>query len=442
MPRTRFRTIWISDTHLGSSSAQAGELAFFLKHIECDWLYLVGDIVDMQRLRQRWYWPDDHNKVVRRILKLASRGVRVTYIPGNHDDAARPFARLDFGGIRVALNAAHVTADDRRLLVCHGDQYDLVVRHHRLLSAAGGVAYEFLLRVNRAWNAGRSALGLPYHSLSQAIKLKVKRACQFVSSFDHELVAEARRGRFAGVVCGHIHKPEARRARGGPGRGDDVAYYNGGDWVESCSALVEHDDGRVEVIDGRAFNAAVRRALASLPTSAEPHDEMDDWPDSACRSRCRTWRRRWSRRREARRDRIAAVRTGKSRRRALSHRPLPRARCCWSPTRGIPKSTEWCTPSPARCPNSRRLASAPRSCIRDSSAPSRRRDIEIRLALAGGEPVSAIAARVRPDFVHIATEGRSACAPGMLVHLDGRPFDELPHAVPALPPSLYGIRRH
>lgn len=279
MPRTRFRTVWISDTHLGSAGAQAGELAFFLKHIECDWLYLVGDIVDMQRLRQRWFWPDDHNKVVRRILKLASRGVSVTYIPGNHDDAARPFARLDFGGIRVALNAAHITADDRRILVCHGDQYDLVVQHHRLLSAAGSSAYELLLRVNRVWNAGRSLLGLPYHSLSQAIKQKVKSACRFVSNFERELIAEARRGRFAGVVCGHIHKPEARACADASDDGSDIAYYNCGDWVESCSALVEHDDGRIEVIDGRTFNATMRQRLAALPPEIHPADDLDDWPD-------------------------------------------------------------------------------------------------------------------------------------------------------------------
>jgi UDP-2,3-diacylglucosamine pyrophosphatase LpxH len=291
--RPRFRTVWISDAHLGSSGAQADELAYFLKHVSCEQLYLVGDIIDMWRLRQRWWWPPAHNRVVRRVLKLAAKGVQVTYIPGNHDDGARQFAGLDFGGIHVALNAAHSTADGRRLLVCHGDQYDLVVQHHRLLSVAGSMAYEGLLKVNRVWNRGRAAVGLPYHSLSQAIKLKVKSACRFVSNFEHELVAEARRGSFDGVVCGHIHKADAREempgadARGGHAFGDGgapVAYYNCGDWVESCTALVEHEDGRIEVLDGLSFNTELRRGAAQSDCSDDLADELDsdgdEWPEA------------------------------------------------------------------------------------------------------------------------------------------------------------------
>lgn len=268
--RTRFRTIWISDTHLGSSGAQAEELAYLLRHVACEHLYLVGDIIDMWRLRQRWRWPEAHNTVVRRLLKLAAKGTRILYIPGNHDDAARQFAGMDFGGIRVALNAAHETADGRQLLVCHGDQYDLVVQHSRLLSVIGSTTYDMLLAVNRVWNGARRRLGLPYHSLSQAIKFKVKSACTFISRFEEELIAEAGRGGFAGVVCGHIHKAEIRMA-------GDVAYYNCGDWVESCSLLVEHDDGRIELLDGLAFNRAMRERLASRQAIEEP----DDWPEHA-----------------------------------------------------------------------------------------------------------------------------------------------------------------
>ncbi|MBL9148662.1 MAG: UDP-2,3-diacylglucosamine diphosphatase [Phycisphaerae bacterium] len=272
MGRTRYRSVWISDTHLGSFSVQADELAFFLKHVACDHLYLVGDIVDMWRLTQRWKWPASHNVVVRRILKHAARGTRVLYIPGNHDDAARAYAGLELGGIGIALNAAHRTADGRDLLVTHGDQYDLVVRHHRLLSKAGAIAYDALLGTNRVWNAGRRLVGLPHHSLSKAIKERVKSACTFVSDFEGEVVAEARRGGFDGVVCGHIHKADARASLGTSG----VAYYNCGDWVESCTALVEHDDGRMEVIDGRAFNASTRTLLGAMAPASDPHDE---WPE-------------------------------------------------------------------------------------------------------------------------------------------------------------------
>lgn len=265
MSRTRYRTVWLSDAHLGSSTVQADELAEFLKHISCDYLYLVGDVIDMWRLRQRWKWPASHTLVVRRILKLSARGTRVVYIPGNHDDAARQYVGVDFGGIEVALNAAHRTVDGRRLLVSHGDQYDLVVRHHRLLSRAGAWAYDALLGVNRVWNAGRRALGLPYHSLSQAIKQRVKSACTFVSDFEAEVVAEALRGGFDGVVCGHIHKADIRHDV----RGSGVSYFNCGDWVESCTVLVEDDCGRIEIVDGRAENR-LNREIAEALSAEEP----------------------------------------------------------------------------------------------------------------------------------------------------------------------------
>lgn len=269
--RTRFRSVWISDTHLGTRGAQAQELAWFLQHIQCDHLYLVGDIIDMWRLKRRWLWPESHNTVVRRILKHATRGTQVVLIPGNHDDALRPYAGLDVGGIRIALNAAHRTADGRNLLVSHGDQYDLVVKHHRTLSMLGGWAYEALLRANSTWNAARSVCGLPYHSLSGAIKAKVKGACQFISRFEEELVSEAVRGGFDGVVCGHIHKAESRSL--------GIAYYNCGDWVESCTALVEDDSGTVRVIDGLAFNAAHRReepALGEQRVALDSHSPGDE----------------------------------------------------------------------------------------------------------------------------------------------------------------------
>jgi UDP-2,3-diacylglucosamine pyrophosphatase LpxH len=165
--RQRFRSIFISDSHLGSSAACAEELAYFLKRIECDALYLVGDVLDMWRLKRRWYWPKSHNDVVRRLLKLSSKGTRIVYVPGNHDDSARQYAGLAFGGIEIALNMVHVTADGKRVLVTHGDQYDLVVQHSRLLSKIGGTTYEMLLALNRLWNRGRAAFGLPQTSLAR-----------------------------------------------------------------------------------------------------------------------------------------------------------------------------------------------------------------------------------------------------------------------------------
>jgi UDP-2,3-diacylglucosamine pyrophosphatase LpxH len=268
--RERFRTIFVSDAHLGSSAARAEELAYFLKHVECERIYLVGDVIDMWRLRRRWYWPKAHNDVVRRLLKHGSRGAEITYILGNHDDAGRQFHGLAFGGVRLALNAVHVTADGRRLLVTHGDQYDLVVRHSPLLSRLGGATYEGLIAFNRVYNRARAAFGRPYVSLSAAIKSRVKKACQFISRFEEELVAEARRGGFDGVVCGHIHKAEARTLD------DDLAYLNCGDWVESCTALVEHEDGRFEVIDGLAFNERMRTRRAISEAIVED-EEPDPW---------------------------------------------------------------------------------------------------------------------------------------------------------------------
>jgi UDP-2,3-diacylglucosamine pyrophosphatase LpxH len=268
--KARYRTLFISDCHLGSSGAKAEELARFLKQIDCDTVYLVGDVIDMWRLRQRWYWPDAHNSVMRRLLKMSHKGTTIVYVPGNHDEAVRPFCGLSFGGMQMAMTAVHVTADGRRLLVTHGDQFDLVVRNSRLLALAGTVGYEVLLKINGAYNFGRRLFGLPYDSLSQAIKARVKSACNFISNFEQALVAEARAGGFDGVVCGHIHKAEQRMI-------GTLEYLNCGDWVESCTALVEHEDGRIELLDGLAFLAARDAAKAIADNSGDDSDETDPW---------------------------------------------------------------------------------------------------------------------------------------------------------------------
>ena len=278
--KLRVRTLFLSDCHLGSNGARADELARFLKQVECERLYLVGDIIDGWRLRQRWFWPDAHNTVFRRILKMSHRGTDVIYVPGNHDEAARQFCGLVFGGIRIATDAVHETADGRRLLVTHGDKFDLVVQNSRFLSVAGAVGYEILLRLNRWYNAARKLVGLQYYSLSQAIKARVKSACTFISNFEQALVEEARRGGFDGVVCGHIHKAEVRDL-------DGIRYLNCGDWVESCTALVEHADGRIELVDGLAFlksrdearAALIAAAVAAAEREADHEADHDHEPD-------------------------------------------------------------------------------------------------------------------------------------------------------------------
>jgi UDP-2,3-diacylglucosamine pyrophosphatase LpxH len=252
-PKLQYRTVWISDVHLGIRDSKAKELNRFLKRIECDTLYLVGDLIDMWRLRQRWYWPTEHNDIIRRLLKMAKGHTRVVFIPGNHDEAARGYVDMEFGGVEVKMNDVHETADGRRLLITHGDQYDMVVKHSRLLSILGAIAYEWLIKVNRVSNRIRSWFGLPYWSLSHYIKLKVKSACTFISKYEKTLIHEAKRRDLDGVVCGHIHKAEIL---------DDgeIQYFNSGDWVESCTALIERHDGEMEIVDGLAAVEVVREA--------------------------------------------------------------------------------------------------------------------------------------------------------------------------------------
>ena len=251
--KLKFRTVWISDTHLGTSGCNAELLHDFLHSIKPETLYLVGDIIDGWRLKRGWYWPPRHNDIIRRVLKLANKGTRVVYIPGNHDEALRDYTGLAFGGVEVLAEAIHVTADGKRFLVLHGDEFDGVVLYARWLAFLGDVGYSLLLRLNVHFNAVRRRFGLPYWSLSAHIKKRVKNAVAFISRFE-EVVAHAARERGVdGVVCGHIHCAEIRDFGG-------VIYMNDGDWVESCTALVEHADGRIEIIDWAARTAALRQA--------------------------------------------------------------------------------------------------------------------------------------------------------------------------------------
>ncbi|MFN8816192.1 MAG: UDP-2,3-diacylglucosamine diphosphatase [bacterium] len=270
--RTRFRTIFLSDTHLGFRGVATGELSALLKHTDCERLYLVGDILDLWALKQRWHWPAAHNQVVRRILKHAKRGAHVVYIPGNHDDGLRQYAGLDLGGVRIARQAVHRTADGRSLLVTHGDEYDLVVQHSKLLSLLGTWAYDHLILLNRLTNWLRGLVGLAPWSFAKAVKLKVKGACTFLSDFQTALMAEAKRRNLDGVVCGHVHQAALVTDASG------LLYANCGDWLEKPTALVEHDDGRLEILDVRAF-----LVQAGITTDANPAEEvlLDEAEDAA-----------------------------------------------------------------------------------------------------------------------------------------------------------------
>ncbi len=256
--KLHYQTVFLSDTHLGCRGAQARDLARFLRAIECRKMYLVGDIVDLWRLKSRWFWPAEHHEVIQLLLGFVRRGVEVIYIPGNHDEAAREFVGLEMCGIKVLENDVHTTADGRNLFVTHGDQYDLVVKHSKLLSLVGSAAYEWLVVINRYYNKWRAFRGLPYWSLSQFLKHKVKQACTFVSRYEESLEKEARHLGLDGVICGHIHKAEARE--------DGMGYYNCGDWVESCTAVVEDLDGTMRMIEALPEIAELvrRRRAAAL----------------------------------------------------------------------------------------------------------------------------------------------------------------------------------
>lgn len=262
IPRHNFRTVWISDTHLGTVGCKADLLLDFLKSVECETLYLVGDIVDGWQLKKGWYWPSRHNDVVRCWLKMAKHGTRVIFVPGNHDELFRDYVGLNFGGIEVVQQCIHVTADGRSLLVLHGDEFDGVVLCAKWLALLGDQAYTLLLKLNGVINRIRRAMGKPYWSLSALLKKRVKNAVEFISNFENAVAHAACEHGADGVVCGHIHTAEVRQI-------GTVTYYNDGDWVESCTALVEHADGRMEIVDWAAakrdeVRAARQRSVESV----------------------------------------------------------------------------------------------------------------------------------------------------------------------------------
>jgi UDP-2,3-diacylglucosamine pyrophosphatase LpxH len=265
-----YRTVWISDLHLGTPGCQAQALLGFLRITSCDRLYLVGDIIDGWQLRRQWHWPHAHNDVVQKLLRKARKGTRVVFIPGNHDEFARRFVGNVFGGIEVQDEVIHTTADHRKLWIIHGDRFDGVIQCAPWLAHAGDRLYGIALRLNHWLNSARARLGFGYWSLSKYLKLKVKRAVSYIDDFERAVSREARARGLDGVVCGHIHHAGLRTI-------DGILYANDGDWVESLTALVEHADGRLEIIEwprlenilamGKAPNEQVEATPAGEPAS-------------------------------------------------------------------------------------------------------------------------------------------------------------------------------
>jgi UDP-2,3-diacylglucosamine pyrophosphatase LpxH len=244
----RFRTAWISDLHLGTRTSNAGALLEFLRDYDVSTLYIVGDLIDVWQLRRGIYWPQQHNDVIQKILRKARKGTHVVYIPGNHDEFVAGFEGA-YGNITIQKRGIHTTADGRRILVLHGHELDTVVQNAKWLAFAGDVGYQFLLSLNPAINFVRRRFGLGYWSLSAYAKKRVKDAVSFVGEFEKAIVHYAEKYSVDAVLCGHIHSASIRQIAG-------ITYYNCGDWVETCSALVEHTDGTIELVRYDPFPGA------------------------------------------------------------------------------------------------------------------------------------------------------------------------------------------
>ena len=257
-----YRAVFISDVHLGTRACQADALLDFLKHVECETLYLVGDIVDFWKVRRGPHWPQSHNDVLQKVLRKARKGTHVIFIPGNHDEGLRDYCGMTFGGIEIRRDALHETADGKKYAVLHGDEFDVIVRYARWLAFLGDRTYEVSLTLNQPLNWARRQLGLGFWSFSNFLKQKVKGAVNFIGEFEDALAAEAKRRGADGLICGHVHHANSRISGG-------VHYLNTGDWVESCTAIVERDGGSLEIIRWHEVMSA--RAAAPAGLSALEH---------------------------------------------------------------------------------------------------------------------------------------------------------------------------
>lgn len=237
----KFRSIFISDVHLGTKDAHSEHLFDMLENTEAEFIYLVGDIVDLWNLKKGWHWPQVNNAIVSCLLEKIRQGTTVTYIPGNHDERLRDYVGGMFYGILVCQDTVHTTAEKKQILLIHGDEFDSVVMANKWLVHLGNWTYDYVLLLNRYYNVIRRRLGFPYWSLSNYLKTRTSKAMQYISNFENAVIQEAKRRGMSGVVCGHIHHPTVKDMQG-------FTYANTGDWVENCSAVVELEDGRLDVL--------------------------------------------------------------------------------------------------------------------------------------------------------------------------------------------------
>jgi len=242
MIHSAYKTIWISDLHIGSTQCQSDVLLDFLKYNDSEKLYLVGDIIDFWSLSKKMYWTTEHNTIIQKLLRKARQGTEIIYIPGNHDENVRDYESYIFGDIVIKVSDIHTTVQGKRFLIVHGDEYDAVARHHKWIAKIGSVGYDWLIALNRFWRVFRRLFGIQSQfSLAAYIKFKVKNAVQFISDYEETIVHTLRNENLDGVICGHIHHAEIKKM-------DDFLYINTGDFVESCTAIVEHHDGELELI--------------------------------------------------------------------------------------------------------------------------------------------------------------------------------------------------
>ena len=244
-PTLKCRTAWLSDIHLGYQGCKTEFLLDFLDKVECDYLYLVGDILDVQHMQEKgFYWPDSHNDVVEALFKKTKNNTKVFYIPGNHDEIFRQYDGLTFHNVEIHNRCIHQTIDGRRLLMMHGDEFDSVLNHHPIIRSLGDISNDFILFINRSLHKLHHTVGLPYFSYSGLIKRKIKHLIQHTSTIQKAVVEEAKKSAVDGIVCGHQHQAQIKNMNG-------ILYCNDGDWVENCTTMVEHEDGTLELLRWR-----------------------------------------------------------------------------------------------------------------------------------------------------------------------------------------------
>jgi len=256
-----YRSIWISDVHLGTRHSQVGKLLAFLRETECEQLYIVGDFIDGWQLRRKWFWTEEYNLLVQKLLRKNRKQTRVTFIIGNHDEFLEQFLGLNFGAVQLAERTVHIAADGKRYVVIHGHQFDGLAHFNRLLDRVGSALYERILDMNVWVNRVRRLLGFGYWSFASYIKLKAKRAMKYVNDYEEALIQFARKSEACGVICGHIHRPEIRQV-------GDVVYMNCGDWIENCTALVEDFTGKISLLNFHDREPAEAEAVKEIsPTN-------------------------------------------------------------------------------------------------------------------------------------------------------------------------------